>query len=185
MDMVQKLLKNVLEVRGVDGACLLDLEGRLVHNALPEFFLEEFFDDLSRRITNFYATVEENYLACDEFLLKYPQKSVVMRRSKAVIFVAIIDPGANLVTLRMVTNLILKNVTSEVIESLPIKTSKTAKEEPKQEPIEVAEEVEEAKPKKRSFFSSKPDKAVPEEPKTEEAASPNGSKRRMYRGTYY
>lgn len=72
--MIDKIIKNALELHGVEGACILDKKGVLLHNELPEYFLDVFLDDLARRIMALYEAVDENYMACDDYLLKFPQK---------------------------------------------------------------------------------------------------------------
>ena len=119
--MIEKIIKNVLELSGVEGACILDKKGNLLHNALPDFFLEDFLDDLSRRITSLYEAVDENYMPCDDYLLKFPQKYIQLRRSRNVYLLVAVDPTANLVSLRMVTNLVLKHITPKVLSELRAK----------------------------------------------------------------
>ncbi|MDQ8206520.1 hypothetical protein QEH52_03305 [Coraliomargarita sp. SDUM461003] len=113
--MIDKIIKNVLELPGVDGACILDKKGNLLHNALPEFFLDSFLDDLARRIKTLYEAVDENYMPCDDYLLKFPQKYIRLRRSRHVFLLVAIDPNVNLVSLRMVTNIVLKHITPKVV----------------------------------------------------------------------
>ena len=116
--MINKIIKNVLELPGVDGACILDKKGNLLHNELPEFFLEDFLDDLARRVMALYEAVDENYMACDDYLLKFPQKFIYLRRSRNVLLLVAVDPSVNLVSLRMVTNLVLKHVTPKVLSKM-------------------------------------------------------------------
>jgi predicted regulator of Ras-like GTPase activity (Roadblock/LC7/MglB family) len=113
--MIDKIIKNVLELPGVDGACILDKKGVLLHNALPDFFLDDFLDDLARRIRTLYEAVDENYTACDDYLIKFPEKYIRLRRSRNVYLLVVVDPTVNLTTLRMVTNLVLKHITPKVL----------------------------------------------------------------------
>ncbi|HAV13800.1 MAG TPA: hypothetical protein DCX06_09985 [Opitutae bacterium] len=116
--MIEKIVKNVLELHGVDGACILDKKGVLLHNALPDFFLDDFLDDLSRRVKALYEAVDENYMPCDDYLLKFPQKYIQLRRSRNVYLLVAVDPSVNLVSLRMVTNLVLKHITPKVLSEM-------------------------------------------------------------------
>lgn len=116
--MIEKIVKNVLELHGVDGACILDKKGNLLHNALPDFFLDDYLDDLSRRIKALYEAVDENYMPCDDYLLKFPQKFIQIRRSRNVYLLVSVDPSVNLVSLRMVTNLVLKHITPKVLSEM-------------------------------------------------------------------
>ncbi|MGJ8639780.1 MAG: hypothetical protein ACSHYA_10330 [Opitutaceae bacterium] len=116
--MIDKIVKNVLELHGVDGACILDKKGVLLHNSLPDFFLDDFLDDLARRVKALYEAVDENYMPCDDYLLKFPQKYIQIRRSRNVYLLVAVDPTVNLVSLRMVTNLVLKYVTPKVLSEM-------------------------------------------------------------------
>lgn len=116
--MIEKIVKNVLELPGVDGACILDKKGVLLHNDLPDFFLDDFLDDLARRIKTLYEAVDENYMACDDYLLKFPEKYIRLRRSRNVFLLVVVDPSVNMVSLRMVTNLVLKHITPKVLSEM-------------------------------------------------------------------
>jgi predicted regulator of Ras-like GTPase activity (Roadblock/LC7/MglB family) len=116
--MLDKIIKNVLELPGVEGACILDKKGVILHNALPDFFLDDFLEDLSRRIIALYEAVDENYVPCDDYLLKYPQKYIQLRRNRNVYLLVAVDPNVNLVSLRMVTNLVLKHITPKALSLL-------------------------------------------------------------------
>jgi predicted regulator of Ras-like GTPase activity (Roadblock/LC7/MglB family) len=141
--MIEKIIKNVLELPGVDGACILDKKGVLLHNALPDFFLDDFLDDLARRVTALYEAVDENYMQCNDYLLKYPQKFIQLRRSRNVYLLVAVDPTVNLVSLRMVTNLVLKHITPKVLSELRASLKAQAVADPVIEevaaPIEIAE----------------------------------------------
>ncbi|MGB0258100.1 MAG: hypothetical protein ACPGES_05565 [Coraliomargarita sp.] len=149
--MIDKIIKNVLELPGVDGACILDKKGNLLHNALPDFFLDDFLDDLSRRVTSLYEAVDENYVPCDDYLLKFPQKYIQLRRSRNVYLLVAVEPTANLVSLRMVTNLVLKHITPKVLSQLRASMNdiaSTSVQTPTPEPVVVStpEPVQEAAP---------------------------------------
>lgn len=151
--MIDKVIKNVLELPGVDGACILDKKGVILHNELPEFFLEDFLEDLSRRITALYEAVDENYMPCDDYLLKFPQKYIQLRRSRNVYILVAVDPTVNLVSLRMVTNLVLKHVTPKVLSelraTLAMAEASVSQPEPMPEtpvPQPAAEEPKKAEP---------------------------------------
>jgi len=116
--MIEKIIKNVLELPGVDGACILDKKGVLLHNDLPDFFLDDFLDDLARRIKALYEAVDENYTACDDYLLKFPEKHIRLRRSRNVFLLVVVDPSVNMTSLRMVTNIVLKHITPKVLSEM-------------------------------------------------------------------
>lgn len=116
--MVEKVIKNVLELSDVDGACIFDKKGVILHNALPSFFLDDYLEDLSRRITALYEAVDENYVPCEDYLLKFPDKYLLLRRSRHIFLIVAVDPSVNLVSLRMVTNLVLKHITPKVLSEI-------------------------------------------------------------------
>lgn len=139
--MIEKIVKNVLELPDVDGACIMDKKGELLHNALPDYFLDDFLDDLSRRLLSMFEAVDTNYLPCDDYLLKYPQKYIQLRRSRSAYLMVIVEPTVNLVSLRMVTNLVLKHVTPKVIGELRAEANRepqTVAEEPPPPPAAAA-----------------------------------------------
>ncbi len=183
--MIEKIIKNVLELPGVDGACILDKKGNLLHNALPDFFLDVFLDDLSRRVTALYEAVDENYVPCDDYLLKYPQKYIQLRRSRQVYLLVIVDPTVNLVSLRMVTNLVLKHITPKTLSSLRNSTGTEENSQPKESAPEAVAPQQEVK-------TETPVEATVEtkvETKAEEPEAPRPAPRPRpalsYRGTQY
>ena len=113
--MSDKFVKNILDVPGVEGVCVFDQEGRVVVNELPSFFVEELFDDLSRRVISLYETVDENFVPCDDYLLKYSERWLFLRRSNGVYLVILALETVNRVSLKMVTNLALKHIKSSKI----------------------------------------------------------------------
>lgn len=149
--MIDKFIKNVLELPGVDGACIMDKKGVILHNELPSFFLEDFLDDLSRRVTALYEAVDENYVPCDDYLLKFPQKYIQLRRSRHVFLLVAVDPSVNLVSLRMVTNLVLKHVTPKILGEL-----RASLQAPEPSIPEVEVSPPEAAPKNEETASSAP-----------------------------
>lgn len=187
--MIDKIIKNVLELPGVDGACILDKKGNLLHNALPDFFLDDFLDDLARRVISLYEAVDENYVACDDYLLKFPQKYIQLRRSRNVYMLIAVEPTVNLVSLRMVTNLVLKHITPKVLSELrtSLKAAADAQQEAKAVAVETAPEPE-------PVPVAAPETAAAPEPEPVASAEPpvNGRRRavrprptRSFRGNSY
>jgi hypothetical protein len=142
--MIEKIIKNVLELPGVDGACILDKKGNLMHNALPDFFLEDFLDDLARRIKALYEAVDENYTSCDDYLLKFPEKYIKLRRSRNVFLLVAVDPTVNMTSLRMVTNIVLKHITPKVLSEM--RKSLEAAEAPEAPPVALSQSGQSGEP---------------------------------------
>lgn len=175
--MIEKIIKNVLELHGVDGACILDKKGKLLHNALPDFFLNDFLDDLSRRVKALYEAIDENYMSCDDYLLKFPQKYIQIRRSRNVYLLVAVDPSVNLVSLRMVTNLVLKHITPKVLSELRSNLAEAAKIVPATEAVDPVATV----PVPEATTSSESPAAPPV--RGQKIARPRPS--RSFRGTRY
>lgn len=113
--MIERLVNNVLDVPGVEGLCLFDRECNILLNQLPDYFIEELFDDALQRVISLYETVDDNFIPCDDYLIKYPGKWIMLRRGKDVFTLIITDEGVNQVTLKMTTNLLLKNVRPDTL----------------------------------------------------------------------
>ncbi len=172
--MIEKIIKNVLELPDVDGACIMDKRGEILHNALPEYLLNDFLDDLSRRVMSMFEAVDTHYLPCDDYMLKYPQKYIQLRRSRTAYLLVIVEPTVNLVSLRMVTNLVLKHITPKVIGQLR------------------ADSIEEPPPAAESPLPPEPAPASEPAAASEPAPSQSQRKRiprprpaRSFRGTQY
>jgi len=185
--MIDKIIKNVLELPGVDGACILDKKGNLLHNALPDFFLDDFLDDLSRRVISLYEAVDENYVPCDDYILKFPQKYIQLRRSRNVYLLVAVEPTVNLVSLRMVTNLVLKHITPKVLSQLRASLNDIATTPvvaPVPEPVVASAPVAPAPAQ-----AAAPETAAPEPAAEPVAATPRRAVRprptRSFRGTSY
>jgi len=177
--MLTKIIKNVLELPGVDGACILDKKGNLLHNALPDFFLDDFLDDLSRRVTALYEAVDENYVPCDDYILKFPQKYIQLRRSRNVYLLVCVDPSVNLVSLRMVTNMVLKHITPKTLSLLRAeKAEATALAAPAPAPEPASESTPEPEPEPVAT-------AIPEATTTPARRAIRPRPTRSFRGTNY
>lgn len=110
--MSEKFVKNILDVPGVEGVCVIDKEGAVLYNELPSFFIEELFEDLARRIISLYETVDENFVPCDDYLLKFSERWIFLRRGNGIFILIFASPAVNRVSLKMVTNLAVKNLKS-------------------------------------------------------------------------
>jgi len=108
--MNDKFVKNILDVPGVEGVCVFDREGRVIENQLPSFFVEELFEDMARRVLSLYETIDENFVPCDEYLLKYNERWLFIRRGTGIFLLVLAIPAVNRVSLKMVTNLAIKNI---------------------------------------------------------------------------
>ncbi|WP_309398070.1 hypothetical protein [Cerasicoccus maritimus] len=110
--MSDKFVKNILDVPGVEGVCVFDKDGGLIDNQLPAYFIEDLFDDLARRVISLYDTVDENFIPCDDYLLKYSERWIFLRRGNGIFLLIFAEANVNRVSLKMVTNLAIKNIKS-------------------------------------------------------------------------
>ncbi|MGE9294827.1 MAG: hypothetical protein ACQKBV_00855 [Puniceicoccales bacterium] len=115
--MNDKFVKNILDVPGVEGVCVFDREGRMVENQLPSFFVEELFEDMSRRVLSLYETVDENFVPCDDYLLKYSERWLFIRRGNGIYLLILASSAVNRVSLKMVSNLAIKNLKASRLDA--------------------------------------------------------------------
>lgn len=177
--MLDRLIQNITDVPDVEGVCIFGLEGQLAVNGLPDFFMPELFEDLARRIISMFETVDDSYLPTDEYLLKYNSMWLSIRRGKSFFLVVLCKPAVNSVSLRMVCNLALKNISLEMLESA------YADVETKPKPVngyaKTAPQPPAALPQARVAEVKAPAEPEPA------AAAPRGATRpkRAYRGSSY
>ena len=108
---LDKVFDNVLDIPGVDGVCLFGTSGQIYVNRMPSFLSPEVFADALRRITALYETMDENFLPCDDYLLRFAEKWVLFRRTDQAVLLVLAAETANFASTRMVTNMALKHLT--------------------------------------------------------------------------
>jgi hypothetical protein len=117
---ITKLFDNILDLPGIEGVCLFDTRGRMYVNRLPSFLSDELFADAQRRIVAMYETMDENFLPCDDYLLKFSERWLLLRRNEGALLLVLGGEKANLASTRMVTNMTLKHLTPEVLAQLGV-----------------------------------------------------------------
>jgi hypothetical protein len=115
---ITKLFDNILDLPGIEGVCLFGAEGQMYVNRLPAFLSNELFADAQRRIVAMYETMDENFLPCDDYMLKFSERWLLMRRTDKQVLLVLGGEKANLASTRMVTNMTMKHLTPEVISIL-------------------------------------------------------------------
>ncbi len=115
---ISKLFDNILDLPGIEGVCLFSAEGQMYVNRLPAFLSNELFADAQRRIVAMYETMDENFLPCDDYMLKFSERWLLLRRTEKQVLLVLGGEKANLASTRMVTNMTLKHLTPAVIEEL-------------------------------------------------------------------
>lgn len=108
---LNKVFDNVLDIPGVDGVCLFGLSGQVFLNRMPAFLSPDVFADALRRITALYETMDENFLPCDDYLLRFAEKWILFRRTDQAVLLVLAAETANFASTRMVTNMALKHLT--------------------------------------------------------------------------
>jgi hypothetical protein len=112
---VSKLFDNILDLPGIEGVCLFGSEGQIYVNRLPAFLSNELFADAQRRIVAMYETMDENFLPSDDYMLRFSERWLLLRRTDKQVLLVLGGEKANLASTRMVTNMTMKHLTPEVI----------------------------------------------------------------------
>lgn len=115
---LNKVFDNVLDIPGVDGICLFGINGEVYLNRMPSFLTPDIFADALRRISALYETMDENFLPCDDYLLRFSEKWVLFRRTDQTVLLVLAAESANFASTRMVTNMALKHLTPAAIAEL-------------------------------------------------------------------
>ena len=184
--MIEKLLRNILDVPGADGVCVFDLQGNLLCNRFPSLFIEEIFPDLGRRVALLFESVDDNFVPTEDFLLRFEGKLIFIRRNEHSLLLVLADEKVNLMSLRMVTNLALKHFTPELLgaeASAPKAASKPAPGPASAPPSPVAVPAVPVVQAPVSPAPSVSPTAAP--PAASPAPPPAAAKARYYRGQTY
>ncbi len=115
---ISKLFDNILDLPGIEGVCLFGAEGQMYINRLPSFLSNELFADAQRRIVAMYETMDENFLPCDDYMLRFSERWVLLRRTEKQVLLVLGGEKANLASTRMVTNMTMKHLTPDLVSSL-------------------------------------------------------------------
>ncbi len=115
---ITKLFDNILDLPGIEGVCLFGTEGQVYVNRLPAFLSNELFADAQRRIVAMYETMDENFLPSDDYMLRFSERWLLLRRTDNQVLLVLGGEKANLASTRMVTNMTIKHLTPNVIAEL-------------------------------------------------------------------
>ncbi len=115
---VSKLFDNILDLPGIEGVCLFGAEGQMYINRLPSFLSTELFADAQRRIVAMYETMDENFIPCDDYMLKFSERWLLLRRTDKHVMLILGGEKANLASTRMVTNMTIKHLTPAIMAQL-------------------------------------------------------------------
>jgi hypothetical protein len=117
---LSKLFDNILDLPGIEGVCLFGTEGQMYINRLPSFLSNELFVDAQRRIVAMYETMDENFLPCDDYMLRFSERWVLLRRTEKQVLLVLGGEKANLASTRMVTNMTMKHLTPDIVSGLEV-----------------------------------------------------------------
>jgi hypothetical protein len=112
---ISKLFDNILDLPGIEDVCLVGTAGQIYVNRLPSFYSTELFTAAQRRIVAMYETMDENFLPCDDYMLKFSERWLLMRRTEQHVMLILGGEKANLAYTRVVTNMTMKHLTPAVI----------------------------------------------------------------------
>ncbi|MBC8041522.1 MAG: hypothetical protein H7Y06_13345 [Opitutaceae bacterium] len=184
---LNKVFDNVLDIPGVDGVCLFGTNGQIYLNRMPSFISPEIFADALRRITALYETMDENFLPCDDYLLRFAEKWILFRRTDQAVLLVLAAETANFASTRMVTNMALKHLTPAALAELDSSTAAPAAAAPA--PVARIGSSTTATPFSGSPFQPAPAAPAPEPvaaaPAPEAAPPPVHKPVRMFRGRAY
>jgi len=124
--LINKVFDNVLDIPGVDGVCLFGMNGQVFLNRMPSFLTTEVFADALRRIVALYETMDENFLPCDDYLLRFAEKWILFRRTDQAVLLVLATETANFASTRMVTNMALKHLTPAALAELSASSAPSA-----------------------------------------------------------
>jgi hypothetical protein len=113
--MLEKFINNIMDIPRVEGLAIFNRQGAVLLKRMPSFFLDELFADLGRRIVAMAETVDENFIPCDEYLLKYAGKWILLRRTERMFLFLLCAEEVNVMSLKMVTNMAFKNLKPEML----------------------------------------------------------------------
>ncbi|MDP0499070.1 MAG: hypothetical protein Q7P63_03130 [Verrucomicrobiota bacterium JB022] len=122
-----KLIKNVLDVPGVEGVCFHDLDGELLYADMPSFMIEEVYEDLLRRVVMLYEAVETHYVPVEDYLLKFQDMQLMLRKGKDYGMLILAQEQVNQMSLRMVTTMALRQLNVDALRLLHPHAGQNAK----------------------------------------------------------
>lgn len=115
---INKLFDNILDLPGIEGVCLFGADGQMYLNRLPAFLSNELFADAQRRIVAMYETMDENFAPSDDYMLRFSERWLLLRRADKHFMLILGGEKANLASTRMVTNMTMKHLTPELLARL-------------------------------------------------------------------
>lgn len=134
---VGKLFDNVTALSGVEGVWLLDAEGVAHVHRLPPDLARDPLENARTHIRALYAAIDAGPAGADDCVLRYDERCLLLRRAGAFVLAVLMRDASSLVAVRMVTNILVRNLSPEAISGL------TPQDIPDTPPEAAAAETEE------------------------------------------
>lgn len=115
---VGKLFDNVAALAGVEGAWLLDGEGVAHVHRLPPGLTRNPLENSRTHIHALYAALDSSPAGADDCVLRYDERCLMLRRAGPYVLAVLMRDASSLVAVRMVTNLLVRNLTPEAVGTL-------------------------------------------------------------------
>jgi len=119
---INKIFDNILDLPGIEGACLFNSEGRMYINRLPTFMVNDLLVDAQRRIIAMYETMDTNYMTSDDYTINFREHWLLIRRFDKHVLLVLGGEKASQSSARMVTLMTFKHLTRDVLEKLEEKS---------------------------------------------------------------
>lgn len=115
---VGKLFDNVTALAGVDGAWLLDADGVAHVHRQPAGLARDPLENSRAHIRALYAALDSRPAGTDDCVLRYEEGCLMLRRAGPYVLAVQMRDASSLVAVRMVTNLLVRNLTPEAVGTL-------------------------------------------------------------------
>ena len=113
------LFQPTLDLPGVLGVFCLNPSGKVLANYLPSSYRDSIFRELGARCTTLLQAVDMSYTPIDEYLLRFEDHSLYLRKTDVCIVGVLCAGDVMLAGLRVSINLLLKSGQEEIL-GLPV-----------------------------------------------------------------
>lgn len=116
---VGKLFDNVTALAGVEGVWLLDADGVAHVHRLPPGLARDPLENARAHIRALYAAIDSGPAGADDCVLRYDERCLLLRRAGPFVLAVLTRDASSLVAVRMVTNILVRNLSPEAVGALP------------------------------------------------------------------
>ncbi len=125
MDLI-RLLDNVLELPGVDGLCLLDADGGLRLDRMPDFVGAELLGAARPHLAALRESAETCLPGTEDLVLRFAEHWLMLRRAAGATLLLLGGAAASLSSVRMVSNIALRQLDGAALAALPVQAPPAA-----------------------------------------------------------